>query len=233
MSNVYTDKWQRLHHKPTDGVNPSSNNGFIYTAYFYKINNIHPSLQSTPELIEAGEQCAKYRARHPRPHISEQVPISRDEILGLEYLGFNVDMDGWNFSPYPLPKFSLLQFIKQAQSLIIVQPYYKRVLGVDIKLYHFELAHRNFFWKNNLSQIYHLAFSVPLQDRYSILKWSGLFKWYLPSHLLYASISMVDRLGKPSGIRYLKYGGEKNMRAMITEFPADHDIVKAVRERLR
>lgn len=219
--NNYTDQWSRYHHKTTDGVNPSSGNGWIYTAYAGKVGL--PTDRSN--LITCWELCSIGNVLIRNPN-SETSPFSRDELLGASYLKLlkPSNMDGWNFSPYPLPKFSLTQFIKQAQALVIVQPYYKRILGVDIKLYHFELAHRNFFWKNSLSQIYHLAFSVPLQDRYSILKWSGRFKYYLPSHLLYASISLIDRLGKPSGIRWLKYGGEKNMREMVKEFNSDHPI---------
>ena len=29
----YQDQWTRWHHKKTEGVNPSSHNGWIYTAY--------------------------------------------------------------------------------------------------------------------------------------------------------------------------------------------------------
>lgn len=224
--NIYTDKWSRYHDKPTDGVNPSSNNGWIYTAYFYKVNDIYPNLQYTPDLIQAGEECAEYRTRHPGLVEYTKSPISRDEVLALEYLGFSLNMQNWMFNPKdrPIPKLSIPKLIKQALALIVVIPYYKRILGVDVKLWHFELAHRNFFWKNNLDQLYRFAFSVPIQDRYSILKGSGRFKFYRPNHLLYAGISMIDRLGKPSGMRYLKYGGDKNMRAMVQEFPADHPI---------
>jgi hypothetical protein len=135
-------------------------------------------------------------------------------------------LENWKFNPkdYPIPAFSLSKLITQAKSLVVVKPYYKKILGMDIKLYHFELAHRNTYWINKLDQIYRFAFSVPLQDRYSILRWSGKFKPYLPSHLAYATISLIDRLGKPSGIRYIKYGGDKNMKEMVKSFPADHPV---------
>lgn len=223
----YQDEYGGFHDSPVTENDPHpSNNRWIYTAYFYKVNNIRPTDQYDWKLIEAGEICAKYRTRHPHSYISTQTPISRDEVLGLEYLGFRVSMDGWNFSPYELPKFNLSKFINQARRLVVVNPYYKRILGVDVKLYHLELTHRNTFWKESLDQIYHLAFSTPLQDRYSILKWRGEFKFYRPDHLFYAGISLVDRLGMPSGMRYLKYGGYDNMEAMVKEFPSDHPIVK-------
>lgn len=221
--NIYEDQNGQFHNKPVTGSNPiPTNDGFIRTAYAQKVGLITwPS-----KLRSLFQLCLKEGKLFQRLPNKPEPPPSRDVVLGAFYLRLMKmeHMNGWNFSPYKLPKFSLIQLIKQAWALVIVQPYYKRILGVDVKLYHFELSHRNFFWNNSLSQIYHIAFSVPLQDRYSILKWSGRFKYYLPSHLLYASISLIDRLGKPSGIRYLKYGGEKNMRAMCKEFPADHPI---------
>jgi hypothetical protein len=221
--NNYIDSRGRLHDKPVTEANPfPSNNPAIYSAYSHKVG-VKLNLDDETMLI-----CATDRVRH-RAEDKISPPQSRDEILGLEYLGYNdvrLSEDGWKFNPKdrPIPKFSLIKLFKQARALVVVQPYYKRILGVDVKMYHFELAHRNFFWQNNLDQIYRFAFSVPLQDRYSILKWSGKFKFYRPDHLLYLSISLIDRLGKPSGIHYLKYGGEKNLIEMVKEFSEDHPI---------
>lgn len=227
--NNYTDKYGRLHDKPTDGVNPSSNNGWIYTAYASKVGlqvNHNMLLNCWSECWTNQEYFALRSPNKPSP------PFSRDEVLGVVSLGVMqglwLEAHGWNFSPYPIPKLSIPRLFTQAKALLIIQPYYKRILGVDVKLVHFELAHRNFFWQNNLDQIYRFAFSVPIQDRYSILKWSGRFKFYRPDHLFYGVVSLIDRRGKPTGMRWLKYGGEKNLKAMVQEFPADHPIrVKA------
>jgi hypothetical protein len=219
----YQDKDGRLHHKEVTEANPfPSNNAFIYSAYGRKVGlfiNIDKKALSI---------CSMHNLRHLKEDVWPQVPTSRDEVLGLSYLGYTPSelTDTWKFAPddYSIPPFSLSKLITQAKLLLIIQPYYKKVLGIDIKMWHFELSHRNTFWKNKLDQIYRFSFSVPIQDRYSILKWSGRFKFYLPSHLLYATTSMIDRLGKPSRLNYLKYGGEKNMKEMVGEFTQDHPI---------
>lgn len=219
----YLDIRGRLHDKPVTPNNQfPCNNANLYSAYAVKCG-IYLMLDKHTLLI-----CSHDFVRHLKADKPDAPPTSRDEILGLSYLGYTSDIlaHNWRFNSaeYPIPKLSISKLITQALALLIIIPYYKRILGIDVKLWHIELAHRNFFWKNNLDQLYRFAFSVPLQDRYSILKWSGRFKYYLPSHLFYASISLIDRLGKPSGIRYLKYGGEKNMREMVGEFPQDHPI---------
>lgn len=220
--NTYTDKWTRYHDKPTDGIEPSSNNGWIYTAYASKVGlEIDKSKLWTCYQDSFKSEPVVHVTRSPGKDLP---PLSRDEVLGICYLKVNKAINSWNFSPFPIPNLSISQLLTQALALVVVIPYYKRILGVDVKRYHFELAHRNYFWKNNLDQLYRFAFSVPLQDRYSILKWSGRFKFYRPDHLFYAGVSLIDRMGKASGIRYLKYGGEKNMKAMVKEFPVDHPI---------
>lgn len=222
VTNNYTDIRGRLHDKPVTDSNPfPSNNANLYSAYGAKVG-VELNLEIDTLVI-----CSIDRVRH---RTSDKIgpPFSRDEQLGLSYLGYTDErvIESWIFNPKdrPIPKFSLSKLITQALALVVVIPYYKRILGIDVKMWHFELAHRNFFWENNLDQIYRFAFSVPLQDRYSILKWFGRFKFYRPDHLFYAGVSLIDRMGKPSGIRYLKYGGEKNGDAMAAEFNTDHPI---------
>jgi hypothetical protein len=222
--NNYQDKWGRFHHKPCINGEPSSNNGFLYSAYAKKAG-IEVDYYKIHECMML---CYKLK---PVPHFTRNPdqdlpPISRDEILGLAYLNLSQD-DGdgnfWNFSPYPIPKFSLTKLLSQLwelrPSLIPVNS--TPILTPRFKL---EYKHRNYFWQNNLDQLYRFAFSVPLQDRYFILKCWDKFQWYNPVHLLYKGIAAVDKIGSPSGIRFLKYDGEKNKAAMVQEFPVDHDI---------
>ena len=221
--NNYQDKWSRYHHKPTDGSNPSSGNGWIYTAYAVKVG----CGVDRPNLITCWELCSVNGVFIRNPE-SETSPFSRDELLGVAALGLlkSNQLNSWNFSPYPIPPFSLSKLISQSRQLFTVQPYYKRILGLEVKLYHFAQTHRNTFWQKGLDQIYRFAFSTPMQDRYSILKWAGRFKAYRPDHLFYLGVSLIDRIGSPSGMRYLKYGGNKNMKAMVKEFTADHPLRK-------
>lgn len=219
----YQDVYGRLHDKEVTPTDPfPCNNANLDTAYGIKAGLF---LLLNSEVLTI---CAVDYVRHLKADVPSQVPMSRDEVLGLSYLGHTADKltHNWRFNPKdrPIPKFSLINLIKQTAELVNVQPYYKRVLGVELKLYALSLKHRNYYWQNNLDQIYRFAFSVPLQDRYSILKWSGRFKFYRPDHLFYAGFSLIDRLGSPSGLKWLKYGGEKNMKEMIKEFKEDHPI---------
>jgi hypothetical protein len=202
--NRYVDKWGRYHDKPVINGVPSSNNGWIYTAYaakggleidklplamcFRKCKLIDESLPKNLRLI--------------RSPAKELPPISRDEILGMAALGFLKEdhLNGWNFSPYPIPKFSLIKFVKQ--------------------LFEIRNKHRNYLWQNNMNQVYRLAFSVPIADRHFILSCWGKF------NIFYYLIAKVDSLlFKPTnGIHWLKYGGDERKAIMKTEFPSDHPL---------
>lgn len=208
----YQDQWTRFHHKPTDGINPSSGNGFIYTAYAVKVG----LPVNSEKLNECWELCSQNNILIRNPY-KETSPFSRDECLGSAYLGLlqpyhlgNSETWGiyaWNFSPFKIPEFSLVILLKQLIQLIQNR------------------NDRNYFWKHSLDQIYRFSFSIPLQDRHFILKRWGKFQWYNPIHLFYAGVAKVDSmLPKKSGIKWLKYGGEENKKAMVLEFPVGHPI---------
>lgn len=199
--NDYFDKWGRLHHKPCKYGEPSSNNGWIYTAYADKCG-IKLDDFMLGVCFRACNDKGVLR-RHP-PIVESNVPISRDEILGMAALGFlkPEHLDGWNFSPYPIPKFSLLKTVQQV---------------IELKD-----KHRNYFWQNNLDQIYRFAFSVPISDRHFILQKWGKF------NIIYWAIAKLDSLiSTPSnGIHWLKYGGDDRKNIMKLEFPEDHPLRK-------
>lgn len=203
---TYTDMWGRLHHKPTDGISPSSGNGWIYTAYYHKAGG---KLDFTI-LYECFKDCVKqhkngqlFTTRSPDKLTP---PQSRDEILGLAHLGFlkPSHLNGWNFSPFPLPRFSIIKLVKQ--------------------LWECKGKHRNYFWQNQLSQVYHVAFSVPLQDRAFMLECWGETKSL--RYFFYKAVAVLDsKIGKPkNGIGWLKYGGEERKKIMQAEFPEDHPL---------
>lgn len=200
----YYDKYGRIHHKYCINGEPSSNNGWIYTAYAAKIG-----IQL--DNIKLSVCMSKCRIPGNPPHLIRSPdkslpPMSRDEILGFSALGLlqPEDLQGWNFSPYPIPRFNP---IKLAQQLWDLRPSLNR--------------HRNYFWQNNLDQMYRFAFSVPLSDRHFILQQFGKF------NLIYWAIAKIDSMiGKPSGIGYLKYG--KSLEGMQEEFPEDHPLRKSL-----
>lgn len=233
--NKYQDKWGRFHHKPCINGEPSSNNGWIYTAYTQKVGvpvDENKLIQCWCECWTNQEHFACRNPNQPLP------PFSRDEILGAVELkvlqSIWLESHNWNFSPYPLPKFSAVKLIKQLWQL---RPSWKPSVTINTltkssSQTFFEFKHRNYFWQNNLDQLYRFAFSVPLQDRYFILqKWNS-FKWYKPSHILYLTIAKIDAKLSPSGIRWLKYCPYPSkyfkegpyIKAMVEEFPEDHPI---------
>jgi len=216
---TYYDKYGRLHDKPCKDGEPSSNNGFIYSAYAKKLGL---EINIPPEFCTI---CAIDYVRHPRYVKQDQVPMSRDEILGLAYLGYISDKlvnGGWSFSPFPLPRLNPLKLLSQLWQL---RPIYGRVDGVSERLPRRELIwkHRNYFWENNLDQVYHIAFSVPVTDRAFILECWGETKSL--RYFFYKTIAWVDsKLPKENGIRWLKYG--KSLEGMQKEFPEDHPLNK-------
>lgn len=224
----YQDRWGRFHHKPCVYGEPSSNNGWLYTAYAKKAG-VPVDMQT---LGQCFNECRVDSSTLLRSPGKATPPMSRDEILGMVALGVLKPMNGvaisWNFSPYPLPRFSLIKLVKQLWDL---RPEVSFEFNKNAKYffnYWISFRHRNYFWQNNLDQIYRFAFSVPVVDRHFILKSWGKFQWYNPAHVFYAAVAKVDStLGQDSGIRYLKYG--KSAEAMVKEFPEDHDIRQRVR----
>lgn len=224
MSNTYWDSYGRLHNKPCNNSMPSSNNGWIYTAYADKLMTIDLDRNGLTECFNkclknyygyaGGRDDRSFLIRSPGKDLP---PISRDEILGMVALGLlkPTHLNGWNFSPYPIPNFSLLKLIKQ---LWQIRPSYEPVIQYDNSVKN-ELVykHRNYFWQNNLDQLYRFAFSVPLTDRNFVLQ-----KWSKRSPIYWAIAKVDSMIGKPSAIRYLKYG--KSLAAMQAEFPADHPL---------
>lgn len=197
----YYDKYGRLHHKLCKNGEPAGNNGWIYSAYADKAGL---SLDQR-KLEECFKQCLDDKGRFVlRSPLKGLPPMSRDEILGVAQLGLLKEhhLDGWSFSPRPIPPFNPIKLVQQ-------------LLEVRGK-------HRNYFWENNLDQLYRFAFSVPLTDRDFILdntdKEVNVF-----ASLFYSLVATIDKLtGGESGIRWLKYG--KSKEAMKTEFPEDHPL---------
>jgi len=221
----YQDQWTRYHHKKTDGISPSSGNGFLYTAYAVKVG-------LPVDKIKLSECMSLVRIPGNPPHLirnpnEKNSPFSRDEILGLSALGLlqPEDLTNWNFSPFAIPKFSFTKLISQLWEISpeVIEDS-ESSFGYSLKF-----KHRNYFWLNNLDQLYRFSFSVPVTDRLFILKNFGKFQFYNPAHLFYAAVAKIDSLtGTDSGIRFIKYG--KSEKAMAEEFPKDHPIYKAVHE---
>ena len=193
--NNYIDEFGRMHDKPR-----GSNNGWLYSAVALKAG------YSLNVKIDAIQNCIENLERHP--YETSQPPISRDEMLGLYHLNANKlfrRLDGWSFCPYQKPKFNLIKFIKEAWECF----------G----------QHRNYFWANGKTQIYHIAFLVPLQDRHFILKNVGKY------HFVYHLIHLIDQLipAKNRSERLIKYlKGKNDIDAVSNYFGANHPLTQFI-----
>jgi len=217
--NSYYDKYDRIHHKPCINGEPSSGNGWIYSAYSGKLD-VPLDIKKLEQCFELCKVSATQINRSPGKALP---PISRDEILGLSALKLlkPYNLNGWNFSPYAIPKFSAIALAKQLWEL---RP---TLVSDGVGGYELVYKHRNYFWKNHLSQIYRFSFSVSLTDRHFILKNWGAKKSL--SYFVYWAIAKVDSLlPAKNGIRWLKYG--TGIAEMAKEFPADHPITLAAKK---
>lgn len=210
------DSYGLYHDKPVIDGKPSSNNGFIYSAYAKKLG------LPVGDLSEVFNNClvnGKFIKRLP----NKPLPVvSKDELLGSAALGLlkQHHLNGFNFSPYPSPAFKLRRFLEQ---LLTFLPTKEPTYHKDQPLMGYYIRHRDHIWREKLDQLYGFMFSVPLTDRYFLLDKWGNYNKFNPIHQIYRLVAKFDSLlPKENGIRWLKYGGDKNMRAMIKEFPEGH-----------
>lgn len=154
---IYQDRWSRYHDKPCtkkDG-SPSSNNGWIYTAYAVELGFGVDWYQ----LDQCMRNCK--RSHYPqwdRTPGKALPPLSRDEILGMYSLSFikcgTLKLNHWQFCnipgfhPKPLTQLNWLKVIKA--------------------LWKIRKEHRNTLWEEK--DLWHVGFRLPPQDTWFILK---------------------------------------------------------------
>lgn len=191
----YFDNYGRIHDKIVLDGTASSNNGWFYSAIYKKLGG---DLEINEEVAQ---YCVKHKVRDPH---KKNIPISRDEILGLAYLGYlkKEDLDGWSFAPKKLEKFNIIKFVKESFDLVE-------------SFFPFKLKHRNHFWQNNLKQIEHTAYSVPIQDRHFLLQlWGEYNLFYHIVHIVDNIIPSSDRSSRQ--IKFLKTG--KDISSVINYY---------------
>lgn len=164
----YQDRFTRFHDKPTDGQNPSSNNGFIYTAYG---NHILPEKIEISFIVDCVNRCtydlSKFQInRNPN---DKTPPLSRDEVMGILSLCkemaygktlYRMLKDNyWNFCNLP-------EYEKKPLNL-------NRILTAADTLYDIKDEHRNTVWKESIIEAYPLAFRLPPSDIYYLKRLYG------------------------------------------------------------
>lgn len=156
---TYQDSDSFYHDKPTKNGDPSSNNGFIYTAYS---NYLAPDSISRNAILARYINCRE--SLDPlminRLPYKKLPPQSKDEIIGMVSLGLlsngELEASHWNFCNIDDKfdrKLTIKSFFKAAISLFKVRK-----------------EHRNYAWENNMTETYPLMFNLPLWDRYYVKK---------------------------------------------------------------
>jgi hypothetical protein len=213
---TFFDRYGRIHDRPTNGSDPSSDNGLFYSAVYVKLGG---SVTLDPAMFE---ECASQLKRHPdsvtnRPYNS----MSRDEILGCEYLKPNstrVLENNWMFTPpeFVIPKFSFIKLLVQA--IHCIDPHTLK------------MKHSTTFWKEKYDQIYRFAFSTPISDRHTILKING--KYNLWWHLIHI-IAHIKAPTKRSARQLYWFKTGKDIQGVIDYHPEGSPIRKLAMEKLK
>lgn len=209
----FFDKWSRWHDKLCRDGKPSSNNGWIYSAY--------ADLVGLPVNRTKLYECFS-QSRPNYPHTwplhrspgKALPPMSRDEILGLDY--FNMlwttelaDVRYWQFCDLPGFKPKPLWRTNWIGAF-----YYLALMGIAqlIKLCWWnddnvdeapawirKWSHRNSLWE--APALWHLGFRLMPQDTWYMLKRAGFDKRISWLHNKYAWYSMERTIksGDPSG----------------------------------
>lgn len=192
----YQDKWTRWHDRKLrlDGE-PSSNNGWIYTAY---ASYLVPR-SVNPELLEiCYKKCVRDLApiKVDRSPYKSQPPLSKDEVIGLVHLKLlkpeSLKASHWNFCS--LPEYD------QSKYLLTIKTLLKAVKA----LWKIRKEHRNYVWQNQVTAAYPLAFRLMPWDTYYVNKYfNRKVKWY--ETLAFGINYLFVLLGNDDSIRNLTW----------------------------
>jgi hypothetical protein len=233
-TSVVRDKFGQYHVKPCIDGEPSSNDGMIVTAYAKKVG--------LPTLIpwDMYTKIAKIDHLPIERTPGKSLPYpSRDFFLGTTAMGIipEVMYTEWKYSPIKPPKFDLKQFLKE---LWMMTPdlmsksdwafqVTQREPGTPLKLLNWVLVfkHRNFFWRNGLTQLFRFVFVIPMSDRpFHIRMQLQEVPW------IYRVREAIDKKIPTSNnssklIKYLKYDIDPGLQCFVEYFGAEHPITKA------
>lgn len=168
---TYQDQFGLYHDKPVgDNQMPTSNNGWIYSAYAKKLGLYFP-IFSTFELYQ---KCIKFQ----NPLIIERLPwleeppISHDEIVGMVSLGYMKNsLLEENYYQYYCPDGR-------------AKPWYKlNYLKIIKALWYLKGKHRTTVWKEEVKDAYPVAFRLSAANVYYVRKMKGLdvspYQWFM------------------------------------------------------
>lgn len=222
----YKCKYGLYHDKPVVNNEPSSNNGWIYTAYSkYLGGNIdRVRIQTTYQFC----------TRSYTPLLVDRLPnkatppFSKDEVIGCVSLGLlhNKELENshYNFCNINRDfdrKLTFRSFIKAAKAL-----------------YKIKDEHRNYVWENEIVDAYPLAFKLAPWDIYYCKRMAGEKPSILESTLFYLNAYQTIRSGNKS-VRMLLWLQLEDMKHPLLKkipkkqwvkdyFGTEHDFYKSL-----
>lgn len=166
MRSKYQDVFYRWHDKPVYGGLPSSNNGWVYTAYAKELGLLKKENEfSTIKYYFKSCKRNNYPLKIDRIFGIKTPPISKDEIIGLVYMGYlayeELKNSDWNFC-------NLDEYDQTKTKLT-----FKTGLKALFALYKLRNGHRNDVWKLKVVEAYPLAFRLMPWDKYYVKKVYG------------------------------------------------------------
>lgn len=162
MSN-YICKYGLYHDKPVIEKEPSSNNGWIYTAYAKAIG----LPISYIKMAQTFKDCVANNRIINRLPGKKIPPLSRDEVIGMYYLGMlsysYLKSNHFVYHGYGKPV--NLKTIKEILSGLTTLAIITMIKGKH---------HRNNFWKYDIKAMYQLAYRLNPADVYWLKKCEGI-----------------------------------------------------------
>lgn len=188
---TYQDSYTMWHDVPCVNGNPSSNNGYIYSAYskYLKPNTLDTNLL---KLLYDGCLIMRYPLLVTRLPGKFTPPTSHDEIIGMVSLGLldynTLERSYFNFCSidYGERRLTLVSFIKALRAI-----------------YGARNEDRNYLWKNKVYDAYPLMFKLKPWDIYYVKRFHN------------KSVNLLELLSFYVNFIYVFTKGDKSSRLML------------------
>ena len=197
---------------------PSSNNGWIYTAFYSKFE--HPSFI---QLAETNSKCKRIGQLKELSLIrlpgKFEPPMSRDEVIGMFSLGF----------------ISVDELIENDWYFCGIEPSWYSWPRVLWEMFKIRKEHRNHFWENKIFPVYRAAFRVWHHDRFYFKFMHGMTPSFFETiaFILYLIITKIKGTPGEKNILWLQLSdmnfdpGKNFFKEYFGEY---HPISKAARD---
>lgn len=177
------------HDKPCVNGEPSSNNGWTYSAYS---KYLAPDSLDMNLVQQRFQQCLRSRVPLKMDRLPNKVEplMSKDEIIGAVSLGLlqrdDLANSHWNFcnveyEPQKLTFNSVIKAVKALWKIRKEARRYKKLADEaysteEFSKYHNEylkLSHRNYVWQEKITDAYPLAFYLTPWNQYYVNRYNG------------------------------------------------------------